>query len=351
MPGARASSPVDTDERAGAVGSTARNPRLPTLALPIRQLQSTRVGAHKEYQQAQENGLGSRTELECAAAPGSQPVQAPVSSGAGKPRSEGDRLRDRLCLWREAEGPNQDSGQGSRGEVTVLVQAAGLARKMADEAGGLKDQAPARREMSAFGALQDKVPVDTAAKAAPSADESKPREAGRRRRDASRTKSSSDLLRSWSDISAADAGPTASTATQAAEDERGRRKSSSISFGQDEVRVLSPSGRIVPETVQKLQQGIITAMQAKRTTLLKTFQFLNRAGRLRGVAKMEASVAWARLYGCVRTCTDISTETRAHRCMHAFMQRHVHECKQDDVSTDWTGGARRNEGAAEAVPE
>ena len=61
--------------------------------------------------------------------------------------------------------------------------------------------------------------------------------------------------------------------------------------------MLSPSGRIVPETVQKLQQGIITAMQAKRTTLLKTFQFLNRTGRLRGVAKMEASVAWARLHG------------------------------------------------------
>ena len=186
----------------------------------------------------------------------------------------------------------------------------------------------------------------------PSADEEKPREAGRRRRAASRTTSSSDLLRSWSDISAAaDAGQTASAATQAAEDERGRRKSSSISFGQDEVRVLSPSGRIVPETVQKLQQGIITAMQAKRTTLLKTFQFLNRAGRLRGVAKMEASVAWARLYGCMRTCTDISTETSAHRCMHALVQRHAHMCKQVDLCTDWTGGARRNEGAVESVPE
>ena len=227
---------------------------------------------------------------------------------------------------------------------------------MADEAGGLQDQAPTRREMSAFGALQDKVPEDTAPKAdvlaAPSADEEKPREAGRRRRAASRTTSSSDLLRSWSDISAAaDAGQTASAATQAAEDERGRRKSSSISFGQDEVRVLSPSGRIVPETVQKLQQGIITAMQAKRTTLLKTFQFLNRAGRLRGVAKMEASVAWARLYGCMRTCTDISTETSAHRCMHALVQRHAHMCKQVDLCTDWTGGARRNEGAVESVPE
>jgi len=63
---------------------------------------------------------------------------------------------------------------------------------------------------------------------------------------------------------------------------------SSVSFGQDEVRVLSPSGRVVPTHVQKMQEKIVLAMQNKGTTVLRSFQSLNRASRHRGKAKLDA---------------------------------------------------------------
>jgi len=105
---------------------------------------------------------------------------------------------------------------------------------------------------------------------------------------------SAGLLRSWSNIGESAAG------ADEVRSRDGRRSSlkgsasgsfrSDVSFGRDEVRVLSPSGRVVPTDVKKLQEGILAGLQECNASLLRSFQYLNRAGRQRGQAKVEAVV-------------------------------------------------------------
>jgi nitrate reductase assembly molybdenum cofactor insertion protein NarJ len=105
--------------------------------------------------------------------------------------------------------------------------------------------------------------------------------------------SSADMLRSWSsigDMSKDEEDARGRSATIKSSVKGGGRGAGTLSFGQNEERILSPSGRMVPTHVKKLQGRIVAAMQDQHTTLVETFHSLNRASRERGQASCDAVV-------------------------------------------------------------
>jgi Ca2+-binding EF-hand superfamily protein len=177
--------------------------------------------------------------------------------------------------------------EGTAGMASGVAAGQGSETGKAPVAEGLKHQ------LSAFGALSGVTPVkkEGAQKTPDASQGNAPEKAaavaqGRRRPPppAASSASGGDLLRQISGISENVSKPES-------EDARGRGAIKDVSFGKDEIRILSPSGRMVSEVFDKLQQDIVAAMHAKETTLLRSFQFLNRAGRERGVAKIEAVLA------------------------------------------------------------
>ena len=153
-------------------------------------------------------------------------------------------------------------------------------------AGGGKETDVGGRLPSAFGALSgihkiSAKPPDAAAETLAPPDpvtRSRPR-----RPPPVTTAPSTDMLQSWTGI----ASPSGAEPEIASVSTPGAIKRC-VSFGQNEVRVLSPSGRVVPTQVQKMQEKIVLAMQNKGTTVLRSFQSLNRASRHRGKAKLDA---------------------------------------------------------------
>ena len=163
-------------------------------------------------------------------------------------------------------------------------------------AGGGKETDVGGRRPSAFGALSgiQKIsanpPDATAETVAPLAPVTRSR-----RPPPVTTAPSTDMLQSWTGIaSPSGSEPEIASVSAPSAIRRSSIKGSgipagsSVSFGQDEVRVLSPSGRVVPTHVQKMQEKIVLAMQNKGTTVLRSFQSLNRASRHRGKAKLDA---------------------------------------------------------------